>query len=70
MVAVATSLEESKNNFRQFIYYSQSSTKPANFVKIGLVDIQIVLAEISNFLKTSAKQALLACALHRAGSET
>jgi len=54
MVAVATSLEESKNNFRQFIY-SQSSTKPANFVKIGLVDIQIVLAEISNFLKTSAK---------------
>jgi len=69
MVAVATSLEESKNNFRQFIY-SQSSTKPANFVKIGLVDIQIVLAEISNFLKTSAKQALLACALHRAGSET
>ena len=69
MVAVATSLEESKNNFRQFIY-SQSSTKPANFVKIGLVDIQIVLAEISNFLKASAKQALLACALHRAGSET
>jgi len=31
----------SKNNFRSLIY-GQSSTIPANFVKIGLVDVEII----------------------------
>jgi len=30
-----------KNNFRPSIY-GQSSTIPANFVKIGLVDVEII----------------------------
>ena len=39
LVAMATSLERSKkNNFRSFIY-GQSFTRPANFVKIGSVDV-------------------------------
>jgi len=46
-VAVAAALGESKNNFRSFIY-GQSSTVPANFVKIGLVDVKIMgLKEIT-----------------------
>ena len=40
LVAVATSLEGSKNNFRLFIY-SHSSTNLANSVKICPVDVQI-----------------------------
>ena len=51
------SLEESKkSNFRSFIY-GERSTNPANFVKIGPVDIEInVLTEITEiFLKTAAK---------------
>jgi len=40
LVAMAMSLERSKNNFSSFIY-GQSSTSPANFVKIRLVDIEI-----------------------------
>jgi len=40
LAATTTSLEES-NNFRSFIY-SQSSTNPANFVKIGPVDFELV----------------------------
>jgi len=36
-----------KNNFRSFIY-SQSSTNPANFVKIGPVDVETIgLTEIT-----------------------
>jgi len=40
-------LGNQKNNFRSFIY-GQSSTVPANFVKIGLVDVEIMgLKEIT-----------------------
>jgi len=47
LVATATSLEGSKNNLRSFIY-CQSSTNAANFVTIGLVDVEIIgLTEIS-----------------------
>jgi len=36
-----------KNTFSSFIY-SQSSTKPANFVKIGPIDVEIIgLTEIT-----------------------
>jgi len=49
LVATATSLEGSKNNFRLFIY-GQSSTNHANFVKIGPVDVEIIgLTEITFF---------------------
>ena len=41
LVATATSREGSKNNSRSFIY-GQSSTNPANFVKIGSVDVEII----------------------------
>jgi len=41
LVATATSVERSKTNFRLFIY-SHSSTKPANWLKIGPVDVQII----------------------------
>ena len=41
LVATATSLERSTINFRSFIY-SQISTNPANFVKIGHVDVEII----------------------------
>jgi len=40
LVAMATSLERSKNNFRLFIY-SHSCTNLANSVKICPVDVQI-----------------------------
>jgi len=48
LVTTATSLEEStKNNFRSFIY-AQRSTNPANFVKIGPVDVEVIgLREIT-----------------------
>jgi len=45
------------NNFRSFIY-GQSSTNPANFVKIGPLDVEIIgLTEITKNTKnkTSAK---------------
>ena len=46
-VATATSLEESKKITRSFIY-GQNFTNPANFVKIGPVDVEIVgLTEIT-----------------------
>jgi len=39
-------LSDRENNFRSFIY-GQSSTNPANFVKTGLVDVEIIgLTEI------------------------
>jgi len=41
LIATATFLVGSKNNFRSLIY-GQSSTIPANFVKIGLVDVEII----------------------------
>ena len=41
LVATATSLEGSKNNFRSFIH-GQSSTNPANLVKIGPVDVEVI----------------------------
>jgi len=41
LVATATSLEGSKNNSRSFIY-GQRSTNPANFVKIGAVDVELI----------------------------
>ena len=41
LVATATFLEGSKNNFRSFIY-GRSSTNRAILVKIGLVDIEII----------------------------
>ena len=31
-----------KNNFRSFIY-GQSSTNPANFVKLGPVDVELIV---------------------------
>ena len=47
LVAMATSLEGSKNNLRSFIC-GESSTGPANFVKIGPVDAEIIgLTEIT-----------------------
>ena len=48
LVATATSLEEwKKSNFSLFIY-GQSSTNPANLVKIGPVDVEItVVTEIT-----------------------
>jgi len=61
LVAVATSLDGSKkitSVFRSFIY-GQSSTNPANFVKIGQVDVEIIsLTEITKIYfknTTSAK---------------
>jgi len=56
LAAIATSLERAKNNFRLFIY-KQSSTIPANFVKIGQVDVEIIgLKEITErYIKTRAK---------------
>jgi len=41
LVAVTTSFEGSKNNFKSFIY-SQKSTIPANLVKIGPVGVEII----------------------------
>jgi len=38
LVVMATSLEESKNDF----IYDQRSTNLAHFVKIGLVDVEII----------------------------
>jgi len=51
------SLEGSKNNFRSFIY-GQRSTSPANFVKIGPVDVEIIgLTEINkNVIKIKHHQ--------------
>jgi len=47
LVVMATSLEGSGKYFRPFIY-GQSSTNPANFVKIGPVDVEIIgLTEIT-----------------------
>jgi len=47
LVATATSLDGSKNNFRSFIY-GQSSTQPANLVKNGPVNVEIIgLTKIS-----------------------
>jgi len=46
-----------KNNFWSFIY-GQSSTNPADFMKIGLVDVELVgLTEITKNIKnkTSAE---------------
>ena len=69
LVATATTYEGSKNNFKSF-FYGQSSTNPANFVKIDLVDVEITgLTEITIYKKNhiSKTQALLACALRRVG---
>jgi len=47
LVAMATSLEGTQNNFSSFIY-GQSSTNPANFEKIGQLDVEIIgLKEIT-----------------------
>jgi len=55
MVAMATSTGESQNNFRSFIY-GQSSIKPANFVKIGPVDVAIIgLTEITKIFDQQQK---------------
>ena len=52
LVATATSLARSKNNFRAFVS-GQSSTNPANFMKTSPVDVEIIgLTEITKiFLK-------------------
>jgi len=54
-----------QNHFRSFIY-GQSSTNPANLVKIGPVDFEIIGAtEITKiFLKTTAKQKAKAIPLY------
>jgi len=44
LVATATSLETSKSYFRSFIY-GQRSTNPANILKIGLADVEIIGAK-------------------------
>ena len=60
LVAMATSFEGSKNNFRSFIY-GQSFTNSTNVVQISLVDVEIIdPTEIT-------KKALLACTLCRGG---
>jgi len=47
LVATAMFFEGSKNNSRSFIY-GESSANPANVVKIGPVDVEIIdLAEIA-----------------------
>ena len=62
LVAAATSLEGSKkNNFRSFIH-GQSSTIPADFVKIGLMDVEIIgLKEIAKnlYLKRRVAKAVV-----------
>jgi len=59
-VAMATSFEGSKNNFRWFIY-GQSSTIPANFVKIGPVDVETGLTKVAKtFFKNASKHTGLA----------
>jgi len=59
LIVTATSLEGSKKITSDPFIYGQSSTIPANFVKIGPVDVEIGLTEITkNILKikkTSAK---------------
>jgi len=57
LVATAASLERSKkNNSRSFIY-GQWSTNPANFVKNGPVDIEIIgLTEITENLYLKQQQ--------------
>jgi len=52
LVDTATSLEGSKkSNFRSFIY-CQSVTNPANFMKIGQVDVEIIdLTEITKIFR-------------------
>jgi len=59
-------LKHRKNNFRSFIY-GQSSTSPANFVKIGQVDVEIIgVTEITKIFlnKISAKHKPCSPALH------
>jgi len=52
--------EGSKNNFRWFIY-GQSSTIPANFVKIGPVDVETGLTKVAKtFFKNASKHTGLA----------
>jgi len=52
LVATATTYEGSKNNFKSF-FYGLSSTNPANFVKIDLVDVEITgLTEITIYKKS------------------
>ena len=47
VITTATFVEGSKNNFSSFIN-GQSSTNPAHFVKVGLVDVEIIgLTEIT-----------------------
>jgi len=57
-----------KNNFRSFIY-SQGSTNRANFVKIGLVNLDTIgLTEITKNFKSISKTSVLPdCASRSAG---
>jgi len=48
--AMARSLEGSKNSIRSFIY-GQSSTKAANFVKVGPVDVEIIGLTLTEITK-------------------
>jgi len=52
-------LMDRKNNFRSFIYGRRSSNR-ANFVKIGLVDVEIHVIGLTKIIKifkeTTAKQ--------------
>ena len=48
LVVTTTSLEGSKKNSFRSIIYGERSTIPANFVKIGPVDVEIIgLTEIN-----------------------
>jgi len=68
LVATATSLEESKNNFRSFIYgYGQSyrPTNPANVVKIRLVDVEIIRLRWAGGLTSKLLQVYTDMHIHR-----
>jgi len=59
LTAAAPSLEGSKKLIRSFIY-NRSSTNPANFVKIGPVDAEIIgLIEITKKYTGWAKNRLM-----------
>jgi len=56
-LATATSLEGSKKKITRSFIYGQSSTSPANFVKIGQVDVEIIgLTEITKIFSLKKQQ--------------
>jgi len=69
LIATATSFEGSKTNFRSFIN-RHSSTNPANLVKIGHVDVEIIgLTEIVKKIKKETAAKHKSCAPSPGGLE-